>query len=166
MFCNSCGKELQPGQQFCAACGQPVGVARVPSSANRVSEHVKVLGVLWLVYGAFVLVAAMGIIVFASAILPVILANISHNVTGAQIPDFIHPLLTLIMLFVLAKGALCAAAGIGLLQRASWGRITALIAGFLSLLNIPFGLALGIYTIWALLTGDADKQYERLAQAA
>jgi hypothetical protein len=72
----------------------------------------------------------------------------------------------MIMLFVFAKGALCVAAGIGLLQRASWGRITALVAGFLSLLNIPLGTALGIYTIWALLAGDADKQYEKLAQAA
>ena len=32
------------------------------SSANRVSEHVKVLGVLWLVYGAFVVLGAIGMI--------------------------------------------------------------------------------------------------------
>jgi predicted nucleic acid-binding Zn ribbon protein len=166
MFCNSCGKELQAGQQFCSACGQPVGVARVPNSANRVREHVKVLGVLWLVYGAFLVLSAFGIMVFASAILPVILANISQNVPNAQIPNFIRPLLTVVLLFVFAKGALCVAAGLGLLQRASWGRITALVAGFLSLINIPFGLAMGIYTIWVLLTADADKQYEKLMQAA
>jgi hypothetical protein len=75
MFCNSCGKELLAGQQFCSGCGQPVGVARVPSSANRVSEHVKVLGVMWLVYGGFVLLGALGIMVFASAILPAILCS-------------------------------------------------------------------------------------------
>ena len=45
MFCNSCGKELQAGQQFCSVCGQPVGVARVPSAAHRVVENIKLLGI-------------------------------------------------------------------------------------------------------------------------
>jgi hypothetical protein len=162
MFCNSCGKELQAGQQFCAACGQPVGVARVPSATNRVSDHVKLLSVLWLVYGSLNLLAVIFVWMIGSAVI----AAISQAQPGAQIPSFIHPLLTVIALFVMAKGALCLAGGVGLLQRASWGRVTALIAGFISLLNIPFGTALGVYTIWVLLSADADKQYERLAQAA
>ena len=33
----------------------------------------------------------------------------------------------------------------------SWGRPVVLVLGILDLLNIPFGTALGVYTLWALL---------------
>lgn len=166
MFCNSCGKELQAGQQFCGACGQPVGVARVPTAANRVGDNRKLLSILWMVYAVLNLLAGFAAWVVGNAILSAVLSSIARNTPGAQIPDFIRPLLTFVTVLVLAKGALCLAAGLGLWQRATWGRIAALIAGFISLLNLPFGTALGIYTIWALLTGDADKQWERLSQGA
>ncbi|HEV2114261.1 MAG TPA: zinc ribbon domain-containing protein [Terriglobales bacterium] len=167
MFCNSCGKELQTGQQFCGACGQPVGVARVPSATNRVAENIKVLSVLWLVYASFTLLGGFAVWVFMNAFLPAVAAEIARTQpNAAPIPAFFHAILTFVVIAVLAKGALDLAAGVGLLQRAPWGRIVALIAAFISLLNLPFGTAIGIYTLWALLTGDADKQYERLAQGA
>jgi len=161
MFCNNCGKELIAGQQFCSACGQPVGVSPVPSSANRVRENIQILGILWLVYSGFALLGAIALWVVAN----VIFGGISRMQTEAQIPSFLHPLLSSIAFLILVKAALGLAAGGGLLQRASWARILALIAGFLALLNIPFGTALGIYTIWVLLVGDAEKQYQRLTQA-
>src|SRR5437868_13378641 len=68
MFCNSCGKELQPGQQVCSACGQLVGVARIPSSANRVSENVQVLRILWPAYSAFALLGAVPLWIVANTI--------------------------------------------------------------------------------------------------
>lgn len=30
MFCNRCGKQLDPSSRFCAACGAPVGAAAPP----------------------------------------------------------------------------------------------------------------------------------------
>ena len=41
--------------------------------------------------------------------------------------------------------------GWALFSGRSWGRPLVLVLGFLDLINIPFGTALGIYTIWALL---------------
>jgi len=38
--------------------------------------------------------------------------------------------------------------------------------GFLALLNIPIGTALGIYTLWVLLPQQSDEEYRSLAQAA
>jgi hypothetical protein len=35
---------------------------------------------------------------------------------------------------------------------------------FLGLLRIPFGTALGIYTLWVLLPETSGKEYDRLAQ--
>ena len=161
MFCNSCGKELQAGQQFCSACGQPVGVARIPSSTNRVKENVKLLGILWLVYSVFTLLGAIAIWMFAN----IIFGAIMRAQPGAQIPTFIQPLLSSIAFVILVKAALGLAAGAGLMQHAPWARILALVVGFIALLNLPFGTALGIYTIWVLLAADGEKQYQRLAEA-
>ena len=41
--------------------------------------------------------------------------------------------------------------GWALFSGRSWGRPLVLVLGFLDLINIPFGTALGVYTIWALL---------------
>jgi hypothetical protein len=52
--------------------------------------------------------------------------------------------------------------GWGLLQREPWARTLAVILGFVSLFfNIPFGTALGIYTLWVLLPAESDIEYER-----
>ena len=41
--------------------------------------------------------------------------------------------------------------GWAVLTGRSWGRPILLVLGVLDLFNIPFGTALGIYTLWALL---------------
>ena len=98
MFCNNCGKELIAGQQFCSACGQPVGVSPVPSSANRVRENIQILGILWLVYSGFALLGAIALWVVAN----VIFGGISRMQTEAQIPGFLHPLLSSIAFLIVA----------------------------------------------------------------
>ena len=60
---------------------------------------------------------------------------------------------------LLVKAAAGIAAGLGLLQRQDWGRVLAIVLGVISLINIPFGTALGIYTLWVLVSPGADKEY-------
>jgi len=163
MFCNSCGKELAAGHQFCASCGQPVGVAPV-SSPGRVSQHVQILGILWLIYGGLELVGALVLLLISHAIFGMVLRSIPPSQIG-QIPTFLQPLIGSIAVMVLVKAAACIAAGLGLIQHAPWARVLALVVGFISLINIPFGMGLGIYTIWVLLSAEGRMQYETLARA-
>jgi hypothetical protein len=67
---------------------------------------------------------------------------------------------------ILAKAATGFFTGWGLLQREAWARTRALVVGFVALLNIPLGTALGIYTLWVLLPTQSDDEYKALAQAA
>jgi len=53
-----------------------------------------------------------------------------------------------------------------LLQRENWARIFALVMGFIALLNVPLGTALGVYTLWVLLPSQSDDEYQALAEAA
>ena len=159
MFCDGCGTALAAGQSFCSRCGKEcAGVVAVGyPQRSRVQEHVRLLAILWFAFSAL---NALG-----GAVL-VILANTFflhfHDMGGPGAPTaFLHPLLTFVGFFVIAKGVAGFAAGWGLLQREPWARILVLILAFLSLINPPFGTALGIYTLWVLLPANSEEEYER-----
>jgi ABC-type spermidine/putrescine transport system permease subunit II len=78
---------------------------------------------------------------------------------------FLHPFLTFIGLLLIVKGAAGFLAGWGLLNREPWARMLVLILAFLSLINPPFGTALGIYTLWVLLPANSEEEYERYQAA-
>jgi hypothetical protein len=84
---------------------------------------------------------------------------------GTGAPAFLRPLLSVVGIFVLGKAALGFIAGWGLLQREPWARIVALVLGFISLFNIPFGTAIGVYTMWVLLPSQAEQEYEAMVAA-
>ena len=69
-------------------------------------------------------------------------------------------------ILILVKAAAGFLAGYGLLQREAWARILVLILGFLSLFNVPFGTALGVYTLGVLLPATSDEEYRALSRAA
>jgi hypothetical protein len=75
-------------------------------------------------------------------------------------------LLSALGLLLLFKALAGFAAGWGLLQRESWARPLTLVLGFISLIDFPIGTALGIYTIWVLLSSGADEEYGQLSRAA
>lgn len=160
MYCNQCGKELQAGQQFCSYCGSEITGGVVAVRQDPMAHHVHLLGVLWLVLGVLTALGGLALLV---------VANIIFGQRGIAIengaPSFIRPLLSIIGCAILAKAAVSFIAGIGLLQRQPWARVLAIVLGVISLLNVPFGTALGIYTLWALLSANAEERYQRLAGA-
>jgi len=64
------------------------------------------------------------------------------------------------------QGGLRIHPGYGLLQREPWARVIALVLGFLSLFNIPFGTAVGVYTMWVLLPAQSQEEYDALWRLA
>ena len=160
MFCDQCGNALVEGQPRCVRCGKSVlGYAR----RNRVQEHIRLMGVLWMAMGALNALGGVALLIVANTIFGRGPGWVGPGATGAP---FLRPLLTALGIFVLAKAVAAFAAGWGLLQRESWARVLALVVGFLSLFNPPFGTALGIYTLWILLPANAEADYHSLRQAA
>jgi hypothetical protein len=94
-------------------------------------------------------------------------ANIIFNpVTHPERPAFLHPFLSALGTFLILKTFAGFATGWGLIQREPWARTTALVLAFVSLFfNIPFGTALGIYTLWVLLPSEAEGEYEKQSRA-
>ena len=70
MFCDQCGAPLQGGQQHCARCGKPV-IGRVEAiyvQKNRVQEHVRLLGILWMAYSALNVVGGIILVVISNTL--------------------------------------------------------------------------------------------------
>lgn len=172
MFCTHCGASIEAQHQFCAACGQAVRptqvipVARASAGASsNLEKHVPILGVLWILRGGLRLLAAAWVYFIGSAIFPW-MAGFGRWHFDEFLGGFIPGVLKFSAFTLAAIGFGSVAAGFGLLQREEWARPLALVMAFLALLSIPFGTALGIYTLWVLLPAASGAEYRRLAGAS
>ena len=114
-------------------------------------KHITVLGVLYIAFSALGILAA--IIVFTAVVGGGLISGDSEAMT---ITAIVGPTIAFFLILVSAPGII---GGIGLLKRRDWARILVLILGFLSLINIPFGTVLGVYTIWALLKDETVQHF-------
>ena len=120
------------------------------------------LGLFWLAFSAFNTVGAVILYVLANTLF----AHM-RDLGAPEAPTaFLRPLLSVVAILLLAKAALGFLAGWGLLQREKWARIVVLVLAFISLFtNIPFGTALGVYTMWVLLPSESEREYDALVEA-
>lgn len=163
MFCDGCGAAVQPGHAFCSKCGkQIVGpVSLMQPRPGRVQEHVRLLGLLWLAFSALNTIGSVILYVVANTLL----VHLRRPGLESGPPAFLTPLLSTVAILLLAKAACGFIAGWGLLQREHWARVVVLVLAFISLFtNIPFGTALGIYTMWVLLPAESEHEYEALVE--
>ena len=162
MYCDGCGTAVQPGQAFCSKCGKqivgPVSVMHSPVP-GRVAGHVHLLGIMWLAISAFNIVGGVVLYILAHTLF----SRLHEMGAPPEAPTgFLRPLLSVIAVFILAKAAVGFIAGWGLLQREPWARIIALVLSFISLFNVPFGTAIGVYTMWVLLPSQSQQEYDTL----
>jgi hypothetical protein len=120
-----------------------------------IAGHVRLLGILWVAYGA--LHAIPGLLVFTL---------VGSNVFPPGMPGFMRGIIGLFAGVFIVTGGLGVIVGAGLLMRQSWARIASLVVAALSLINIPFGTALGVYTMWALLPAHHEEEYRALTRVA
>jgi hypothetical protein len=155
MFCDSCGTQLSASAPFCSKCGKSVGTTPLMPRQGRIAGHVRLLGILWLAISALRLIPGLFLMAFAST-----------RLLPDEVPQFVHALLPAIGMMFLICAALGIAAGWGLLARQPWARMLTIIFGAFSLVDIPFGTALGIYTLWVLLPAESEQEYRTMSHAA
>ncbi len=157
MFCDRCGAQLGPGQNFCPNCGKSMSSVPLMPQKSRIAGHMRLLAILWLALSAFRLLPGLFMIV-----------AFGHDmgILPPDVPGFLHPLLQGIGVLLLISAGIGIAIAWGLLERQPWARMLAIIFGCFSLLDMPFGTALGIYTLWVLLPAKSEEEYRQMAKAA
>jgi len=110
-------------------------------------KHITILGVFYIVFCVLGILTAMIVFVVVTG---------SGLLLGVAITAGVGSAIAFFLVLVSVPEAI---GGIWLLKRKSWARTLVLILGFLNLLNIPFGTALGIYTIWVLRKDETARLF-------
>jgi hypothetical protein len=119
--------------------------------------HVKVVGALNVVLGAFGLLVAVALmLIFGGATWLVGASGDPDAATAIPILGLTGAALSTFLL-VLSLPALVI--GVGLLQRRSWARIAGIVISLLNLFYFPLGTMLGVYGLWVLFAKDTERVF-------
>jgi hypothetical protein len=116
-------------------------------ASGNPSRNWSVLGSLWLVYGIIRLAVVILLILYSET------ATVMFGALLSRVPDYL-PLMTVFHIFygvsiivTALAGLFGILAGLALLVGRPSARALSLVAGFLSVSDIPLGTTLGIYTL-------------------
>ena len=114
---------------------------------ESLDNHKKILGILYLITGIFLVFGMLLLNAFFSVIFSFALQDVDQD--ERQAVEFALSIVQYVPVFVilfLAVPTLIAA--FGLLTRKSWATLFALIVGCLKLFSFPIGTGIGVYSIW------------------
>ena len=104
--------------------------------------------------GTLILAAAalVGVSSGARAVTPLDAVQVAAGLTAATF--------TLFAIIAIVWGAGHLVVGAHIRRRRHWSRLVALLLASIDLLLVPYGTALGVYTLWVLLHEEAKRQFE------
>jgi len=116
-------------------------------------NHIKIIGILWIVSGALGLIFAF--IIFG------VLFGISYIPdVGIEASIILRSIGGGVSLFLAIFSIPEIIGGLWLMKKKEWARILILLFAFLNLLNFPLGTALGVYSIVVLFNTEAIKLFK------
>ena len=127
-------------------------------------KHITLVGILNIVYRSLAIIGALVLFAlsFGFRYFMEFISRFDHN-DMHEIPPEVLNIVPIILTFVGVLIMIFAIAGIigavGVLRKKEWGRITLLIVSFFSLLSIPLGTILGVYSIWVLLNDETIRLF-------
>lgn len=192
MVCSACGLEQQDGQfcggcgarqaapaasPFAPTSGlfagsgpqayMPLGAPPLPGpgyagvlvgQSVRVRQNLQPLAIAWTLWGIYQLFTG----VVGIALMRTFATNGIFGDAPAFLPYMFHALVPVIAgSAVLMSGASLLTA-FALFKLEPWGRTLAIIVAILSLFKLPFGTALGIYTLWVLAPRSSCAEWSAI----
>jgi len=115
-------------------------------------QHVTIVGVLQIIFSVLGLLLALFLFLVITGA-----GFISGEQEAMFITSIVGTFLGLFLTIISLPGLI---GGIFLLKYKEWARILTIIVGIVGLINIPFGTALGIYTLWTLLNADTVQLFK------
>ena len=127
------------------------------------TDHVKILGVLHVVYGMFgILAGIIVLLIFGGLAGLVSVADRSgDSVIAIPILGGIGAFVFLLLLVLSLPGVV---AGFGLLGLHPWARMLTIVLSVLELMSVPIGTVLGVYGLWVLLSPGGEQLFRRPSQ--
>ena len=117
------------------------------------ATHVKILGLLHIVFGILGLLGAAAIM--------------GGSMLGGMFTGSVGGMIGVSMIGTFAAAIVAAyaipglIAGYGLLKLYPWARILTIVLALFELLRFPFGTILGIYSLWVLFSAEGSALFQR-----
>ena len=128
-------------------------------------KHIQVVGILNITYRAMLLLASFILVAIAACFgrfmeMLMRMGELNARDVPYEILDIIPVILVVVAIAMFVVSVAGIIAGIGVLKKKPWGRVLMLVISFINLLRIPFGTALGAYSIWVLLNDETIRLFK------
>lgn len=114
-------------------------------------KHINIVAALQIGLSIFSLLIALLIFTVLKLV-----GGFVDDANATTILSIIADVLAILFIITSIPGIL---AGIGLYKRKEWARILTLIISVIEIFNFPFGTAIGIYSIWALIQPETIAEF-------
>ena len=125
------------------------------------ASHVKILGILHIVFASLGILAALVVLVIFGGIAGMVGAT-NHTDDAFVAVPMLGGIGAIIFILILALSLPGLIAGIGLINFRPWARVLGIVISALDLISIPFGTALGIYGLWVLLSNQTEALFREV----
>jgi hypothetical protein len=125
-------------------------------------RHIKLLGILNIVWGAIGALTGLLLLIILGSAFGVVGAALhqAENTIALPIIATIGGVAAgAIIIFLLLLSVPSIITGIGLINFKPWARTVGIVISALHLLHIPFGTALGIYGLWVLVSRESESYF-------
>jgi hypothetical protein len=126
-----------------------------------VDKHIDLLGILYLLSGALALILALAILLLGAGALALVPAAEGSSMAAG----FTALVFLTLGLLLLAGAGLSAWTGSRLRRLQPTARLLAIGLAVLYLFLLPFGTALGIYSLWVLSNDAVRARFDRAGRA-
>lgn len=123
--------------------------------------HVKVLGVVYLAFGACMLMVALFLVLAVGGAAGIVGATAERQDAAIAIP-ILGIAGTALAAFLSAFALPSLITGYGLLNFKPWARIVGVVLSAISLIHIPIGTLVGAYGLWVLLNKETERLFNNL----
>ena len=124
------------------------------------ADHVKILGILHIVYGILGVLAGIIILLIFGGLAGVV-SVAAHSADALIAVPILGGIGAFIFILLLALSLPGIVAGFGLIAFRPWARMLTIILSALELMSVPIGTALGIYGLWVLLSPGAEQLFHQ-----
>ena len=115
-------------------------------------QHLTIVAVLHVLLSAFGLFT--GMVVLLSSVAAGALVGVGGSGLAGLVAGTVGSIVAIVLIGLALPGL---ALAWGVHRRREWARPLGLVLGVLHLVNIPFGTAIGIYTIWVMLQPETES---------
>jgi len=124
------------------------------------ADHVKILGILHVVYGILGTLAGILVMVIFGGLAGLV-SMAAHSGDALIAVPILGGIGAFIFVLLLALSLPGIVAGFGLIELRPWARMLTIILSALELMSVPLGTALGIYGLWVLLSPGAEQLFHQ-----